>query len=285
MVFGEIISAINLWEKFQKWRNPVETVTARFVRLFESHGVHRNQIPRFFGHGLTLKDVQDDASLLIKLNEEMLEAACSRFAVRREWLDGAEQQIYPEHEFYKRPEDFVKFLDELRASNPDGRITGVLITPDERDWNTEALLVLQETIGFVGDKEIYRYHLCDNWIFSYWKARGYLTACIAIAWKRQVYVHGTYSTKKIIDNLIQGQTLLDWQGDGIWAVNGKRWYPEDMALRPDLYLLGVDAEQSNFGIKSALELWLLLEEDGFMEVGIKREARQLFLDELACQTA
>ena len=30
----------------------VDSVASRFIRLFENHGVHRNQIPRFFGHGL-----------------------------------------------------------------------------------------------------------------------------------------------------------------------------------------------------------------------------------------
>ena len=68
MVFDEIESAINILEKLKKWytsrKSGGETVSARFIRLFESHGVHRNQIPRFFDHGLTLKDVQDDNSLL-----------------------------------------------------------------------------------------------------------------------------------------------------------------------------------------------------------------------------
>lgn len=116
MVFSEINSALSLWGKlkelYRSWKHPkappAESVTARFVRLFETHGVHRNQIPRFFGHNLTLKDVQDDASLIAKLDEEMLADACTRFAVRREWLDGSEKKVHPEHDFYKHPEEFVK---------------------------------------------------------------------------------------------------------------------------------------------------------------------------------
>ena len=101
MIFGEIDSAINLIEKVKKYfgkaKKPPESelVAARFIQLFEAHGVHRNQIPRFFGHGLTLIDLKDNASLLLKLNEEMLEGVCQLFAVRREWLDGAEKQISP----------------------------------------------------------------------------------------------------------------------------------------------------------------------------------------------
>ena len=116
-MIGEILTGMNILEKLGKLWNwargrtnvPAETVVTRFARLFESHGVHRNQIPRFIGHSLTLKDVQDDASLLAKLDEPLLEAACEMFAVRREWLDGAEKQAHPDHDFYKHPEDFARY--------------------------------------------------------------------------------------------------------------------------------------------------------------------------------
>lgn len=134
-MIGEVLTGLNIIEKLGKFVNWVngrkspaaETIAARFVLLFETHGVHRNQIPRFFGHGLILKDVQEDTSLLAKLDEEMLADVCTRFAVRREWLDGAEKQVYPEHDFYKSPEDFVKFLDELIEANPEGEFFSVLI--------------------------------------------------------------------------------------------------------------------------------------------------------------
>lgn len=98
MIFGEIESVVNLVEKFKKFYrssgNKTESVASRFIRLFESHGVHLNQIPRFFGHELTLKDVQDDDSLILILDEEILEAACTLFAVKREWLDGSAGHVY-----------------------------------------------------------------------------------------------------------------------------------------------------------------------------------------------
>lgn len=286
MVLGEINSALSLWEKLSKWHKartvpPVESVAARLVRLLESHGVHRNQIPRFIGHGLTLRDVEDDAALLAKLDEEILEDACARFAIRREWLDGAETQAHPCHDFYKHPEEFLRFVDTLRANNPEGQMGGALIVPNERIWEDEALLILQETIGHVGDKPIFRYHLCNGWIFSYWKARAYLTACTAIAWKRGIYIHGIRISKNQIGPLAQGETLLGWKGEGIWDFGHKTWDPEDMALRPDVFLEGIDPEQDNFGIKSGLELWLELEERGFMDIGIRQNTRPLFQQELA----
>ncbi len=283
-MFSEINSAWSLWVRLRDWYrsrvNPVETIVIRFVRLFESHGVHRNQIPRFIGHGLTLKDMQDDISLLAKLDEPLLEAACEKFAVRREWLDGADSQIYPCHDFYKHPEWFAEFLKERMGENPDGNFHGVLAAPKEYG-DANALLILQETIGFVGDKAIYRYHLCHNWLFSYWKARAYLTACVAIAWKNQAYVHGLYLPMKEIDKLAEGKVLLNWQDDGIWTLSGERWYAEDMALEPGTFLKGIDPEQDNYGTKAGLSLWLDLERKGVMDIGIEKNARQLFEEELA----
>lgn len=292
-MIGEFLTGLNILEKLVKYWNllrgrksvPAETVASRFVCLFETHGVHRNQIPRFFGHGLLPKDVQDDASLLAKLDEEMLTDACTRFAVRREWLDGAERQVYPEHDFYKYPEDFVTFLDELKAANPEGDFHGVLIAPEERNGHVEALLILQETIGSVSDKAIYRFHLCNNWSFTYWKARAYLTACVAIAWKRHVYIHGTHMPKKEIEQLAHCETLLGWKGEGVFFIGHRKWHPEDMALLPDVYLDEVDPELDNFGIRAGLSLWLDLEEQGLMNIGVNSvlcaNPKQEFQQELA----
>lgn len=287
---GEITLGLNLFDRLRKlwgWlrgrkSTPVESIATRFVRLFESHGVYRNQIPRFFGHSLTVQDVQDDASLVAKLDETVLEAACKRFAVRREWLDGAESQIHPCHDFYKHPEGFADFLVKLKAANPDGELGGVLLAPNEQDRQANALIILHEMVGWVGDKPIYRYHLCNNWLFSYWKARAYLTACVAIAWKHGVYVHGLRIPRKEIDKLAEGETLLGWQGEGVRGFVGRtKWYPEDMALKPEAFLEGVDPERDNFGIKSGLKRWLELEEQGLMETGAPiTNVRQLFQQEL-----
>jgi hypothetical protein len=280
---GEAMAGFKAMDQLRKWyllwRHP--SVVTRFVRLFENHGVHRNQIPRFIGHGLTLQDVQDDASLLPKLDEKLLAAVCERFAVRREWLDGVDSQIHPCLDFYKHSKEFSVLIRDLKAMNPDGAITGVLIAPNERVWQANALLILQEAVGSVGEKPIYRYHLCNNWAFTYWKARAYLTACIAIAWKQHVFIHGIYMPKKGIERLAEGKTLLGWQGEGIWKLGHKTWNPEDMTLQPEAFLNGVDPERDNYGIKSGLGLWLDLEQQGFMDADIKANARQLFQQEFA----
>lgn len=90
MIFGEINALASLVERIVKVfkpgkvQSPEELVSTRLVKLFEAHGVHRNQIPRTFGHGLTLVDMSSDITLLSKLDERILDDACQLFLVRRE---------------------------------------------------------------------------------------------------------------------------------------------------------------------------------------------------------
>lgn len=279
-MIGEILGTLNILEKagrfigwVQKTRKPPsESVSSRFIQLFESYDVHRNQIPRFFGHGLTVKDVQDETALLGKLDEPLLDAACTLFGVRREWLEGAESQVYPCHDFYKFPEDVEPFLKALKENNPDGRLNGILIAPTEK--RGDALIILREMIGEVGEKAIYRYHLCNNWRFNYWKSRAYLTAFVAIAWKHGVYIRGDSLPSKEIKRIAYGEALLVSEDGNTLGLRGRLWYPEDMALKPDDYLAGVDPELKGFGVKAALSIWLKLEEKGYMSTGLPMYPRE-----------
>ncbi|HEX7048530.1 MAG TPA: hypothetical protein VF275_13265 [Gammaproteobacteria bacterium] len=288
MILGELDSALSLWDRISGWWergrqiDPLsETIPSRFVRLFESHGVHRNQIPRFFGHGLSIANMQTDEALLPKLTEEVLDAACTKFAVRRVWLDGADNQVHPTHDFYKCPEQFAAFIDALRSENPDVQIIGRVLSPKERDWDAQALIVLEEPIGWIGNKLINRFHLCDDWTFSYWKARAYLAACVALAWDRNIYIHGVTLPVEQIKKYDEGRTLLGWGGKGVDSLHGHRWHPEDMALKPKVFLNGIDPERDNFGLKSGLKLWLELEAQGLMEMDLPYDnVRAKFMAEL-----
>lgn len=273
MIFGEIESFITLAGRakklFGKGKSAPESIADRFLQLFENHGVHHNQIPRFFDHGLSLTDVKDDESLLLKLDEEILNAACDLFAVRREWLDGADNQIYPLHDFYKHPEEFIKFALSIKQSSQT-RLGGVLVVAYSKCHEEDALLILEETVGFVGDKPIYRYHICFNWIFKYWKARAYLTACIALGWKNDIYIRGVKTSIDVIECLREGSSFLN-SGDDTQYQYGKRWHPEDMAVSPEVYLDGIDPGTNDFGIHAALTLWLELHDEGLMGTGTPHE--------------
>tara|TARA_R110001599_G_scaffold64023_4_gene179602 strand:- start:289500 stop:290378 length:879 start_codon:yes stop_codon:yes gene_type:complete len=286
-IFTEAVAGLSLLRALNNLRlrifnRTVDTLPIRFIRLFESHGVHRNQISRFFGHGLTLADVQTDASLLAKLNDSMLDDACRLFGVRREWLDGADDQIYQQHHFYKYPKDFIDFIASLKFNNPEGQFEGMVFAPDTDVGDDEAVLIIRESVGFIEDRTIYRFYICDTWVFVYWKCRAYLTACIAIAWKNSIYVQGRYIPRKYIEKIISGTFLLASAGDYVFSDKAtSRWHPEDMALYPKAFLHRIDPERDNFGIQAALSTWVELSDQGFMDTGIGEvDAKSSFKNEL-----
>lgn len=279
MIFGEVNSFITIFERIlgiwkKRQTKPVASVARRFVELFEAHGVHRNQIPRFFGHDILLSDLADDESLLKKLTEPVLDVACSTFAVRREWLDGIGETPYIHNRFYKQPQDFERFIDGLKSANPEGHIFGYLLISNDVTREVPAALILAEVIGAVGEAAIYRYHFCDEWIFRYWKSRAYLTACIAIAWKKEVFINGVIATERDLSTLT-GRKLPGPILNSLASSKG-RWHPEDLALLPDQYLAGLDPEHHEFGITSALRLWLRLDNEGWMDTGLGKEVRREF---------
>lgn len=252
---------------------PEESVPTRFIKLFEAHGVHKNQIPVFFGHGLTISDLSSQEVLLQKLSEEVLSDACKLFNIRREWLDGVDEQIYPENDFYKRPEEFEKFLCGFGDIE---KLRGVLLFPEEPSPDYPyALMILGEPVGNIGDKVIHRYYICNGWVYNYWKSQAYLTACVAIAWKHHAYIIGRYTSHDLIKSLSFGQCFLEYKIDTALPVAGRMFYPEDMALKPDDYMVAITPEDKGYGAVNALELWLRLHSEGFMETGLPYPSEEI----------
>jgi len=250
-------------------------VAERFVELFEEHGVRRSQIASFFGRSLALKDFKDNDSLIEVLSDQHLEAAAELFAVRPEWLYGVDEQIYPIHHFYKQPDDFQSFLNTLLETG--NKLDGALLVPDRGSRNCESVIVLEERVGQIGDLPICRYHLCGGWVFSYWKCRGHITACVAAAWDKNVCISGQKLPEPLLDSIAQGCRLIgvsEWHG-GLPRL-GYRWDAQDLADSPDVYINGVDSERDKFGIRSAFQLWLDLEQNGYMRSGYGEPPRESF---------
>jgi hypothetical protein len=265
MVLGEINAGFTLVENIKKlFEKPASTVTSRFVRLFEEHGVNRNQIPSFFGHGLTVAIVANDETLLSVLTEEILNAACELFAIRREWLDGVDAQIYPTHDFYKQPEKFCEFIVSL-DERKKGRVNGMLFVADTPSRNHDAAIILEEELGFAGEKIIYRYHICNNWFFYYWKSRVYLTACIALAWKNEVCIHGRKLPFKRLKGYLDGEQFLGGHYDRLLN-RSNMWYPEDMASSPKNLFEGLDGQLHDGEYQAAIKLWLELAQKGLIDI-------------------
>lgn len=277
-MLDQIDAFFSLLERFKRYSSAItkpDTVAIRFILLFEKHGIHRNQIPRFFGHGLTLADVADDEKLLSKLTPEILQTAAELFAVRQEWLEGVDKQIYETHDFFKHPEDYREFLAQLVAGN-ESDVRAKLIWSTDPFCQEDALLVIKVPFAENGNESVERYHLCSHWHSKYWKSRADLAACIAMTEKQSVFLKGQ-KTPANIESFCQGERFIAdlaelpyaYKRDWLFRKQFKRWYPDQWLYDPEAYLDGVD--EGNFGKVAALARWLEHFERGYMQTGHPRQ--------------
>lgn len=271
-MFDQIDAAFSLLDRLQRWRErhkaPIEeSVQARFVRLFAAHGVHRNQIPRFFGHGLELADVRDDATLASRLTAERLSKASELFGVRLEWVEAGRGPAQERLDFYKQPRRFWDWLSEVstRAQEKHAFLRALLLLPKGGDADLEAVLLIAEPIAAFNDEWIERIHWVPAGPPDYWRCRGYLASYVAAADQHNVVlraqrVSNASLAKKLMDVDLIGSIALD-----DWPSGGERVDPLKWLEDPKAFLSGVDREQNNFGVQSALHLWLDLETEGLMK--------------------
>lgn len=255
---------------WKKWRKPPvpETLAGRFIRLFESHGVHRNQIPRFFGHGLQFKDVQDDATLLPCLTDIHLADACELFGVQRQWLERGEGCAHVRRYFYVQPQAFGAFLDEKLAARKELRdvpVKAELFGLSEPDRRVESTLVIAVPIGELNEEVIYRFHHVDGGPLGYWKSRVSTATLVAQALARNLWVSGRACDAKRLGKLTYETDVLGHQGRETLMDSSRRWDVEDWLLDPEALLDGVDPERDSFGVRAALEMWLKLDTEGWMK--------------------
>jgi len=256
-------------------------VAKRFIQLFEKHGVHRNQIPEFFGHGLTFLDVDDYKKLLAKLTPEILNAACEIFKVRVQWLQGVDNVIYSIHDFYKHPQDYAEFISQFTDGS---RILAKLVISanayDAESGDTaNAVLVLEEDIGYIHDEPIQRYHVCGNWNIKYWKCKPDLTACIAMTLKQGIYMHG-WEKSDNISAFCRGEGFMEdlynlpfaVKRDWLFKQRLDNWHPDEWIYKPESFLEGID--EGKFGKASAIQRLLYYFDKGYLETGYHRKNAQ-----------
>lgn len=271
-MFDQIDAALSLVDRFQSWRErhkrPVEEfVQSRFVRLFAAHGVHRNQIPRFFGHGIELADVRDDATLAGRLTAEHLLKASELFGVRLEWMESGLGPAQERLNFYKQPKRFWDWLSDVatRVQQKHAIARALLLLPEGGRSDVEAVLLIVEPIVPLNDEWVERVHWVPVGPPDYWRCRGYLASFVAAADRFSVMLAARRASsavlsKKVMDVDLFGPTALDDLDFGRDRVDALKWLED-----PNAFLSGVDPERNNFGVQSALRLWLDLEAQGLME--------------------
>lgn len=283
-MLDQIDAALSLVDRFQGWRerqkSPVEeSVQARFVRLFAAHGVHRNQIPRFFGSGLELADIRDDATLAGRLTAEHLSKASELFGVRLEWLESGIGPAQERLNFYKQPRRFWDWLSTVstRAQEKQAFLRALLLLPKGGGPDIEAVLLIAEPVGAFNDDWIERIHWVPAGPPDYWRCRGYLASYVAAADQLNVMLSASRIPKALLANKVMevdlvGTTAMCDLHIGRDRVEALKWLED-----PKAFLSGVDPEQNLFGVQSALRLWLDLEAQGLMKSASPRPSpRPLF---------
>lgn len=235
-----------------------DSVASRFIRVFESHGVHRNQIPEFFGHGLMLADVQTEDRLVEKLTPEMLSDAAELFFINSEWLAHGYGDIYPKHHFYKKPEKLGQFIDEYKSKSANHYFECVIFRSDRRTTaDYDALLILKTPIGKLSNRLIYAYHICPGWMTHYWKSAADLACCISQSMQRKVYPHGCIVQESWLSEIMSCQKLLeyDFEYETMDYPCAGHWNPGEFSDTAKEFIEPLKINADNYSIPSALDRW------------------------------
>ena len=129
------------------------------------------------------------------LTNETLNQAAALFGVRREWLEGVDQQIYEPIFCYQAPGWFFQDLARWQVK-PQAFAVRVLCCGELDNSSSQeqplALLTV-ETVGMIGDKEICRYRVYhDAWDWGYFPCRLQLKAIarlVHFGWQTPIPVH------------------------------------------------------------------------------------------------
>jgi hypothetical protein len=270
-MLDQIDAALSLLDRFNRWKSKrtepsVEPLAERFVRLFAVHGVHRNQIPRFFGHGLSLSDMRDDAALACTLGHEHLLHASGLFGVELAWLESSEGLAQERHDFYKRPKDFAQFIETLavRAKAAGGYVRGLILWPTNWDSDSEMVFLLAEPVGYLDHEVIERFYWVGSGPPWYWRSRGYVASQIALAAHHNVILHGRKLPNKMMTNAVVEPDLVGLPTFDRLRSSGTVFQPEDWLFKPKSFLEDLDPERNKFGLVASLRLWIELEAQGLM---------------------
>ncbi len=186
-------------------------IVGRFVKIFEYHGISKDQVPEIFPD-ISLSDLASKEDILAMLNENLLNKTASLFCINKEWLKGETKKIYRGLGCYKRPE---VFFDKLKDIDFEETFRPVLVLSVSKKLdfksgkNQPIVLFLQEKIETLGSKEIHRYFLFnDGWNWRNYNGRIQLKAMGKVVWEKFEIDIPVYSiSKKAFRKLQKGEAV------------------------------------------------------------------------------
>lgn len=117
------INAVGSWQDHGPTH--LKTTVDRFKYLLKQHDFTLTQVPRLLPENirLPLNAFETDRSIAKALTVELLQWAADTFNVRREWLEGADKQVY-DHKYWVRrnPDRFFQTLEKDGICSEDTRL-------------------------------------------------------------------------------------------------------------------------------------------------------------------
>ncbi|MGN4752781.1 hypothetical protein [Bacillus cereus group sp. MYBK220-1] len=211
-----------------KQNSGVYEVVKRFIEVYENHSIMQNQIPSFIDKkfDLSLKDFKDYDSILKVLNDDIINWTCEKFGIRREWIDGADNQIYSYKSYYKQVHSFIRDIYNFNSTRE--QITmyvfkyGNLSLEEDNEHNI--VLLLRCPIGKINSKQVYKYiPISTLWNWGYWRGRYQIKSIIYLCDNMGITIQGYDLIEK--EKIAYGETFPENIINGI-SIRAT-WYPED----------------------------------------------------------
>lgn len=136
------------------------------------------------------------------------------------------------------------------------------------------MLLVAEPIAVFNDEWIECIHWVPGGPADYWRCRGYLASYVAATDNFDVMLRAQRMpsatlTKKVIEADLVGSAAFS----DLHSV-GDRMEPLKWLEDPEAFLAGVDPERNNYGLESALQLWLKLEAEGLIKAVSPRPSQR-----------
>lgn len=153
-------------------RSHVQVPVNRFKQLLKEHDFAIAQLPSILPENLKrpISAYSSDASIAEHLSDELIQWISTRFNVRREWLEGADNEIYDAPYYgHPRPEKLFEKLDKIISWDELIRLS--VFSTDELLPSSNAWVWLSFEIPFFRDRpeddHVTYMPLADRWNWSY----------------------------------------------------------------------------------------------------------------------
>lgn len=233
--------------------DPKITATLSRIRwIFSAHGLEPGHLCRFFQlqkapFQFELTVWKTDESLLAWLNEDKIAWIAKRFLIRREWIDGEDDQIHEVFYFDKNPNEFLKTISE-HSFNEYAEAYFIRLGQGKK-WvksdRQEVLFVLAVPIAELShERMIYKY-VCDLEGYP-WNYRR--THIQTRAWARLLSNNSNcaiFGCEVSVEDAKLIQSNMQFLGGIIHdrrRVRLHAWYPDDYAFGENESAAAVDTE-------------------------------------------